>query len=128
MMLNWIRIQIGIQPKMLDPDPISMNLEPKHCLKVLTSIDSPDAKIWHQSSDESSLFLSDNYGEGVEAAGGCALPRLGRGGAGGAGPSPGPRSAAPQEKKKRGKEEAADQGAGQEEEETETPRSDCGAW
>ncbi len=72
--------------------------------------------------------LSDNYGEGVEAASGCALPRLGRGAAGGAGPPPGPRSAAPQEKKERGKEEAADQGAGQEEEETETPRSDCGAW
>jgi hypothetical protein len=26
----WIRIQIGIQLKMLDPDPDSMN-DPKHC-------------------------------------------------------------------------------------------------
>ncbi len=73
------------------------------------------------------LFPSDNCGEGVEAASGCALPRLGRGAAGGAGAPPGPRSAAPQEKKERGKEEAADHQAGQEEEETETPRSDSGA-
>jgi hypothetical protein len=68
------------------------------------------------------FFWSDNNGEGVEAAGGCALPRLGRGAAGGAGAPPGPRSAAPQEKKERGKEEAADHEAGQEEEETETQR------
>jgi hypothetical protein len=27
---NWIRI--GIQPKMLDPDPYQMNTDPKHCL------------------------------------------------------------------------------------------------
>jgi hypothetical protein len=26
---DWIRIRIGIQPKMLDPDPDSMNPDPK---------------------------------------------------------------------------------------------------
>jgi hypothetical protein len=32
----WIRIRIGIQPKMLDPDPESMNPDPdpKHWLKI----------------------------------------------------------------------------------------------
>ncbi len=28
---DWIRIRIGIQPKMLDPHPDSINLGPKHC-------------------------------------------------------------------------------------------------
>jgi hypothetical protein len=27
---TWIRIRIGIEPKMLDPDPESMNPDPKH--------------------------------------------------------------------------------------------------
>jgi hypothetical protein len=27
----WIRIRTGIQPNILDPDPKSMNLDPKHC-------------------------------------------------------------------------------------------------
>ncbi len=27
--MDWIRI--GIQPKMLDPDPYQMNTDPKHC-------------------------------------------------------------------------------------------------
>jgi hypothetical protein len=25
---HWIRIRIGIQPKMLDPDPVEMNVDP----------------------------------------------------------------------------------------------------
>jgi hypothetical protein len=25
----WIRIRIGIQPKMLDPDPVEMNADPQ---------------------------------------------------------------------------------------------------
>jgi hypothetical protein len=29
----WIRIRIGIQPKMLDPDPDEMNADPQPCLK-----------------------------------------------------------------------------------------------
>jgi hypothetical protein len=34
----WIRIRIGIQPKMLDPDPDEMNADPQPCsgLKALT--------------------------------------------------------------------------------------------
>jgi hypothetical protein len=28
--LDWIRIRIGIQLKMLDPDPYQMNTDPKH--------------------------------------------------------------------------------------------------
>jgi hypothetical protein len=31
---NWIRILIGIQPKMLDPDPDSVNLDSKHWEEV----------------------------------------------------------------------------------------------
>jgi hypothetical protein len=27
---DWIRIWIGVQPKMLDPDPYQMNTDPKH--------------------------------------------------------------------------------------------------
>ena len=27
---DWIRIRIGIQPKMPDPDPYQMNMDPKH--------------------------------------------------------------------------------------------------
>ncbi len=27
---DWIRIRVGIQPKMLDSDPDSMNPDPKH--------------------------------------------------------------------------------------------------
>jgi hypothetical protein len=30
---DWIRIRIGIQPKMLDPDPYQMNTDPKHWFK-----------------------------------------------------------------------------------------------
>ncbi len=29
----WSWIRMGIEPKMLDPDPDSMNLDPKHCKK-----------------------------------------------------------------------------------------------
>ncbi len=29
---DWIRIRIGIQPKMMDPDPYQLNTDPKHCL------------------------------------------------------------------------------------------------
>ena len=29
---DWIRIRIGIQPKMLDPDPDEMNADPQPCL------------------------------------------------------------------------------------------------
>jgi hypothetical protein len=28
---DWIRIRIGVQPKMLDPDMGSKNPDPKHC-------------------------------------------------------------------------------------------------
>jgi hypothetical protein len=28
---DWIRIRIGIQPKMLDPDPDEMNADPQPC-------------------------------------------------------------------------------------------------
>ena len=28
---EWIRIRIGIQPKMLDPDPDEMNADPQPC-------------------------------------------------------------------------------------------------
>ncbi len=31
---DWIRIRIGIQPKMLDPDPDEMNADPKPCFKL----------------------------------------------------------------------------------------------
>ncbi len=31
---DWIRIRIGIQPKMLDPDPDEMNADPQPCLGV----------------------------------------------------------------------------------------------
>ncbi len=30
---DWIRIRIGIQPKMLDPDPDEMNADPQPCLQ-----------------------------------------------------------------------------------------------
>ncbi len=30
---DWIRIRIGIQPKMLDPDPGEMNADPQPCLQ-----------------------------------------------------------------------------------------------
>ncbi len=32
---DWIRIRIGIQPKMLDPDldPYQMNTDPQPCIK-----------------------------------------------------------------------------------------------
>jgi hypothetical protein len=30
----WIRIRIGFQPKMLDPDPDEMNADPQPCGKV----------------------------------------------------------------------------------------------
>ncbi len=33
----WIRIRIGIQPKMLDPDPDEMNADPQPCQKVRLS-------------------------------------------------------------------------------------------
>ncbi len=29
----WIRIRIGNQPKMLDPDPYEMNADPQPCLR-----------------------------------------------------------------------------------------------
>ncbi len=29
----WIRIRIGNQPKMLDPDPDEMNADPQPCLR-----------------------------------------------------------------------------------------------
>jgi hypothetical protein len=29
----WIRIRIGIQPKMLDPDPDEINVDPQPCFK-----------------------------------------------------------------------------------------------
>ncbi len=38
---DWIRIQygcIGIQPKMLDPDPDEMNVDPQPCIFQLTLI------------------------------------------------------------------------------------------
>ena len=37
---DWIRIRIGIQPKMLDPDPYQMNADPQPCIagKVLASV------------------------------------------------------------------------------------------
>ncbi len=35
---DYIRIRIGIQPKMLGPDPDSMNPDPKHCYVLLPSI------------------------------------------------------------------------------------------
>jgi hypothetical protein len=28
---DWIQIGIGMQPKMLDPDPDQINTDPKHC-------------------------------------------------------------------------------------------------
>jgi hypothetical protein len=31
----WIRIRIGIQPKMLDPDPDEMNADPQPCFFYL---------------------------------------------------------------------------------------------
>ncbi len=34
---DWIRIRIGIQPKMLDPDPDEMNADPQPCQKVRLS-------------------------------------------------------------------------------------------
>jgi hypothetical protein len=30
--LDWIRIRIGIQPLMLDPDPVEMNADPQPCI------------------------------------------------------------------------------------------------
>ncbi len=30
---DWIRIRIGIQPQMLDPDPDQMSTDPKHCFE-----------------------------------------------------------------------------------------------
>jgi hypothetical protein len=36
---DWIRI--GIQPKMLDPDPYQMNTDPKHWFLVLVPIGVP---------------------------------------------------------------------------------------
>ncbi len=30
---DWIRIRIGIHPKMLDPDPDEMNADPQPCLQ-----------------------------------------------------------------------------------------------
>ncbi len=30
---DWIQIRIGIQPKMLDPDPGEMNADPQPCLQ-----------------------------------------------------------------------------------------------
>jgi hypothetical protein len=32
------RIRIGIQPKMLDPDPVSNYPDPKHCLKLMCRV------------------------------------------------------------------------------------------
>ncbi len=32
---DWIRIRIGIHPKMLDPDPDEMNADPQPCLGLL---------------------------------------------------------------------------------------------
>jgi hypothetical protein len=32
---DWIGIRIVIQPKMLDPDPESMNPDPQHCKELL---------------------------------------------------------------------------------------------
>ncbi len=32
---DWIRIRIGIQHKMLDPDQYQMNTDQKHCLQEL---------------------------------------------------------------------------------------------
>ena len=29
---DWIRIRIGVQPNMLDPDPDEMNADPQPCL------------------------------------------------------------------------------------------------
>jgi hypothetical protein len=31
---DWIRIRIGIQPKILDPDPDDMNADPQPCWLV----------------------------------------------------------------------------------------------
>jgi hypothetical protein len=31
---DWIRIRIGIQPKMLDPDPDEMNADPQPCFTL----------------------------------------------------------------------------------------------
>ncbi len=40
----WIRIPISILPKMLDPDPESMNPDPKHCPSLCyTQQESPSA-------------------------------------------------------------------------------------
>jgi hypothetical protein len=33
----WIQILIGLQPKMLDPDPYQMNTDPQPCTKQLKS-------------------------------------------------------------------------------------------
>jgi hypothetical protein len=33
---DWIRIRIGIQPKMLDPDPDEMYADPQPCFKKVT--------------------------------------------------------------------------------------------
>ncbi len=35
---SWIRTRIGIQPKMLDPDPYQMNTDPKHGYLVLPEL------------------------------------------------------------------------------------------
>ncbi len=33
----WIRIRIGIQPNMLDPDPDEMNADPQPCIAVFST-------------------------------------------------------------------------------------------
>jgi len=33
---DWIRIRIGVHPKMLDPDPDELNADPQPCLEKYT--------------------------------------------------------------------------------------------
>ncbi len=50
---TWIRIGTGIQPKMLDPDPESMNLDPKHCCLAWHSV-----KIYVEQAVYRTMILS----------------------------------------------------------------------
>jgi hypothetical protein len=61
---DWIRIPIGIHPKMLDPDPYQMNTDPKPCLCVIMLLSflpyQMDTGQWtrNQISSESRPFHS----------------------------------------------------------------------
>jgi hypothetical protein len=78
--LDWIRIRIGVHPKMLDPDPEKMNTDPQPCQKirkfllfpfphataqlrgdVLTNRQSGDKKIFLSAITAPTYIGSSNY-------------------------------------------------------------------